>query len=401
MASKKTILIAWFVLGLMAFLIGACGGGDDASTAVPTATQPSPTNTPTIPPTALPTATLAPTGTTAATATPAPTPAPVELSPSQVFSRVSPSIAFVSTPTTFGSAILIDDGYLLTNSHVVYGFREVRIVFSDGSEFVDVPVFASDDLLDMAILGPINTNLDPLGLNGRENLDIGSEVYLVGYPAEIEEFPQPTITRGILSRVREWEAAGITYLQTDAAITGGQSGGALVSSMGEIIGLSGLRFTDVGFGLVASASDLSPLVDALVAGRDASVLGSRPLPIKGGTLEHQIEIANPWDVRHFVVDAPFGSTVELELSGAEDGFLAAIDPFGLNVFYADTELDANESGSIIIDSEGPYIVAVGLSLGSNGSFTLGSNFGLVDDNDTDDGEVLFVGGYLPRQRRHL
>ena len=129
MASKKTILIAWFVLGLMAFLIGACGGGDDASTAVPTATQPSPTNTPTVPPTALPTATLAPTGTTAATATPAPTPAPVELSPSQVFSRVSPSIAFVSTPTTFGSAILIDDGYLLTNSHVVYGFREVRIVF--------------------------------------------------------------------------------------------------------------------------------------------------------------------------------------------------------------------------------------------------------------------------------
>ena len=213
--------------------------------------------------------------------TPTPAPPPV-LTPSQVFSLVSPSVAFIETPIASGSAILIDGGYSLTNSHVVHGFDQARVVFSDGSQFLEVPVKNSDDLFHLPILGPIDTNIDALPLHDREDLAIGSEVYLIGYPAEVEEFPQPTITRGILSRVREWKAIEMTYFQTDAAITGGQSGGALVSPMGEIIGISGLRFTDAGFGLVASAADLSPLVDNLVSGNDVSPLGFRPLPTENG-----------------------------------------------------------------------------------------------------------------------
>ena len=69
---------------------------------------------------------------------------------------------------------------------------------------------------------------------------------LIGYPAEFGEFPQPTITWGILSRYREWEQIGITYFQTDAAIAGGQSGGVLLSESGEVIGISGLRFSESG-----------------------------------------------------------------------------------------------------------------------------------------------------------
>ena len=73
----------------------------------------------------------------------------------------------------------------------------------------------------------------PLRMTDGEGTALGSELLLVGYPAEVDLFPQPTITRGILSRFREWERLGITYLQTDAAIAGGQSGGALVNSRGE------------------------------------------------------------------------------------------------------------------------------------------------------------------------
>ena len=50
---------------------------------------------------------------------------------------------------------------------------------------------------------------------------------LITYPGESEPFPQPAISQGILSRLREWEPIGMTYLQTDADISAGQSGGVL------------------------------------------------------------------------------------------------------------------------------------------------------------------------------
>lgn len=245
-----------------------------------------------------------------------------------------------------------------------------------------MPVKNSDDLFDLGILGLIDTNIDALPLHDREDLAIGSEVYLIGYPAEVEESPQPTITRGILSRVREWKAIEMTYFQTDAAITGGQSGGALVSPMGEIIGISGLRFTDAGFGLVASAADLSPLVDNLVSGNNVSPLGFRPLPTENGAREHQMAPLNPWDDRRFIIDAPVGTTVELEISRLADGAFAVIDPFGFPVLFADTGSTGVESGSVIIESEGPYIVMVK------------GDADLVVYHDVYDGSDLFVGDYV-------
>ena len=81
---------------------------------------------------------------------------------------------------------------------------------------------------DLAVIGPLDTDIPPLTLEDGEELPIGRDMLLIGYPAEFGEFPQPTITWGILSRYREWEQIGITYFQTDAAIAGGQSGGVLL-----------------------------------------------------------------------------------------------------------------------------------------------------------------------------
>jgi len=78
------------------------------------------------------------------------------------------------------------------------------------------------DLLgDLAVIGPIETDISPTTLVDGEDLVIGSEVFLIGYPGEVEELPQPAISRGLISRKREWEAIGMTYFQTDAAIAGG------------------------------------------------------------------------------------------------------------------------------------------------------------------------------------
>ena len=137
-------------------------------------------------------------------------------------------MAFIRTAAFTGSGMLIEGGYVLTNAHVTWPFDRVRVVFPDGSEFLDAPVSYRDLIGDLALIGPLDTDLSPLALVNGEDIAIGSDVYLVGYPGEPEPFPQPTISRGLISRLRQRDAIGMTYLQTDAAIAGGQSGGVLV-----------------------------------------------------------------------------------------------------------------------------------------------------------------------------
>ena len=213
--------------------------------------------------------------------------APNSPSSSQVFSRVSPSVAYIQTPVGTGSGVLIEGGFVVTNAHVVWPFQEVRVVFPDGSEFLGAPVLNSDLMSDLAIIGPILTDADPLSLTDGEDLEIGSDVLLIGYPAELEDFPQPTITRGILSRLREWESIDMTYFQTDASIAGGQSGGVLVSNQGEVVGISGFAFSEAMFGLAASTADVGPKVARLIDGDDISGLGERNFPSAEGKLDYE------------------------------------------------------------------------------------------------------------------
>ena len=220
------------------------------------------------------------------TVTPAPivltaaaTPAAGAPTPAQVFAAISPSVAFVDLPDTSGSGFLIDGGYLVTNAHVVWPYTKARIVFPDGTEHKDVPVVNWDLLADLAVLGPVETKQPPLALADGEGLPIGSEVYLIGYPGEVEKLPQPTITRGVISRQRGWDQVGLTYLQSDARIIGGQSGGVLVSDRGQVIGVSGIEWGS--FAMVASAADLAPRITRLIAGEDTSGLGDRRWQFNG------------------------------------------------------------------------------------------------------------------------
>lgn len=216
-----------------------------------------------------------------------------ELSSAEVYERVSPSIAFIETAAATGSGVLIDGGYVITNYHVVWPYESVWVVFPDGTELENVPVVGWDPMADLAVLGPVTVSAQPLRLTDGEDAALGSELLLVGYPAEVDLFPQPTITRGILSRFREWERAGITYFQTDAAIAGGQSGGALVNSRGEVVGISTFSFSEAGFGLAASSADIIPIVEKLSQGEFTSGLGDRRLPVGRGSFEVELGFAQP------------------------------------------------------------------------------------------------------------
>ena len=262
-------------------------------------------------------------------------------------------MVFLETPAATGSGVLTEGRYVITNAHVIWPFEEVRIVFPDGSEHLKVPVLGLDLLGDLAVLGPIKTENKPLSLSDGEGLPIGSNVFLIGYPAEVEQFPQPTITSGILSRVRRWEAIQMTYLQTDAAITGGQSGGVLVSDTGEVIGISGFSFSEAKFGIVASAADVQNRIRRLSGGEDVSGLGRRPDIFGIGQKEHRFTLEHRVDRRMYVIEAPANEPVTITLNGENDGGFGVVEIFG-NVFVeADEQFSGTESSSFTPSAAAP------------------------------------------------
>ena len=102
---------------------------------------------------------------------------------------------------------------------------------------------------------------------------IGSGVYLIGYPGEVEEFPQPTITNGILSRLRTWDTIDYTFFQIDATIADGQSGGVMVTQAGDVAGISTFYYS--GFGLAGSVADALPRLNAILGHDMGVILGDR------------------------------------------------------------------------------------------------------------------------------
>jgi S1-C subfamily serine protease len=211
------------------------------------------------------------------------------LRPSAIFQKISPSVAFISTDAGKGSGVLLEDGFLLTNAHVIWPAETVRVVFPDGLEIEDAPVFNWDLMADLALIGPLEVDSPHVSLINGEDLIIGSDVYLIGYPGEVDNFPQPTISRGLISRLREWKPLNLTYFQSDAKIAGGQSGGVLVSEAGEVIGISGFSFANNEFALVASAADLAPLVERLKRDTERSMLISSRLSTEKASQRHEYE----------------------------------------------------------------------------------------------------------------
>ena len=246
-----------------------------------------------------------------------------------------------------------------------------------------------DPLVDVAVLGPLDTRLPPLTLSDGESLPVGTGVLLVGYPGESEVNPQPTVVRGLISRFRE--VLGVTLIQADASLAGGQSGGALVSEHGELIGISGLSFTEAQFSLSASASDILPYVTRLIAGEATSGLGDRVLRSGGsGRLTQRVLLSNGWHMQAFLIDEPPGAQVDLTLSGDEFASVSAYDVYGGELLTLDKGSAATERGSFGVNGL-PHYAVVWQWYSGGGDFSLQSNRRLIPIPDPDDGRQIQVG----------
>ena len=317
-------------------------------------------------------------------------PGVAKLTSAQIYSKVSPAIAFIQTETGSGSGVLIEGGYLVTNAHVVWPFDAARVVFPDGTEFDQVAVKSWDLLADLAVLGPIEAPAQPAILLDGENIPIGSEMYLIGYPGGVEALPQPTISRGILSRLREWEPGGITYFQADAAITGGQSGGALVSETGAVIGISGFKIFGE-FALVASSADLLPRIQQLIAGGDPAGLGARRLPLEGGARGHELTLQNYWDDPVYVINEPAFTRIVFGLFGPYNGVVSVSDPSGgyrlSSEYYSIVGIKYYTFSTRV----GPHFLSISQWAETPGEFILAADHDLIPFNDPDRGRQIQMG----------
>ncbi|MFO8052624.1 MAG: Do family serine endopeptidase [Candidatus Omnitrophota bacterium] len=145
-----------------------------------------------------------------------------------------------------GSGVIIkEDGYILTNAHVVSKATDVKVKLSDGREF-NAEVAGSDPKSDLAVIKIESNDLPVAKLGNSSKLKIGNWVIAIGNPFGFAiENPEPTITVGVVSALKRYLPAlggrkmGYDNLiQTDAAINPGNSGGPLVNLAGEVVGVN-------------------------------------------------------------------------------------------------------------------------------------------------------------------
>jgi len=319
-------------------------------------------------------------------------------SATEIHDMISPSVAFVQSFSGSGSGLLIDNGNILTAWHVTDPHASVRIVFENGEEHLNVPVRAVDPYRDLAVVGPIDTDIPPFTDFGSGDIESGDTVFLVGYPAEFETFPEPAITQGIISRPREWMGGELTLLQVDATIRGGQSGGVLVSDLGEVVGISnyGLGGGD-STALINEISDLDEVIDDLERGRNPDGIGNRILLSEfGGSIAYRdLQIANFRDQHAFIIRPSAGDSVALAvLNGSTTLSMEVIEVNrSSTVFASESPYSRNPSTSFTASRGGVYLVTI-----ESAEFAGEYSFDFVSSHtatpvevDADDGRRLSVG----------
>jgi len=143
-----------------------------------------------------------------------------------------------------GSGVLIStDGYIVTNNHVVGGADEIEVKLNDNREFKG-RIIGTDETTDLALIKIEGKDLPALPIGNSDELKLGQWVLAVGNPFNLTS----TVTAGIVSaKARSLGANGIeSFIQTDAAINAGNSGGALVNERGELVGINAMIYSQTG-----------------------------------------------------------------------------------------------------------------------------------------------------------
>lgn len=217
----------------------------------------------------------------------------------------------------FGSGVILsEDGYIVTNNHVIDGADEIDVTLNDNRTFKGRLV-GSDDKTDLALVKiEVDDKLPALPIGDSDELKVGEWVLAVGNPFNLTS----TVTAGIVSakaRTLGVYDGGIeSFIQTDAAINQGNSGGALVNANGELVGINAVLTSPTGsyagYGFAIPTSIMTKVVSDL---KEYGAVQRAILGIMGGTVTS--ELVEQKDLG--VVDGVYVSEVLAEGAAQEAG----------------------------------------------------------------------------------
>ncbi len=202
------------------------------------------------------------------------------LSVKQISKKVRPSVVgvvanvissspFSSSSGSVGSGIILsEDGYIITNNHVIENSDSVSVILDDGTEY-GARIIGVDARTDLAVLKVEAKGLPAATFGDSDSLEQGDLAVAIGNPAGLQL--QNTVTSGIISAINRdviVENQPMTLIQTDASINPGNSGGPLVNAYGQVVGINtikiGISYYE-GLGFAIPMNTVKPIVDELIS----------------------------------------------------------------------------------------------------------------------------------------
>ena len=201
-----------------------------------------------------------------------------ELDFRQIYTKLAPSMVSIQAEqkdyyTTGAGIILTEDGYILTNAHIVAGADKVSVTFSDNNtRSARLAGFAAEE--DLAVLKVEASGLVPADFGDSDLLEVGEPVAALGDPLGY----RATMTDGIISALdRDMDVDGhtLSLIQTSAAINSGNSGGALINRYGQVVGVTTVKIvagdgSSEALGFAIPSRRLKYAADRLIAGEEVS-----------------------------------------------------------------------------------------------------------------------------------
>lgn len=309
----------------------------------------------------------------------------------RIYEKASPAVVAIATDTGHGSGFIVSpDGLVLTNAHVVQdGPKTVAMVLADGKQVLaDVVGFASEGV-DLAALKIRNQkNLPYLQLAAPGSVRVGQSVYAIGTPLSLEL--QNTFTSGVVSRIDT--KSGL--IQHDAAVNPGNSGGPLLNSDGQVIGVNSAIFNDteikrfIGISLAIPTNLIQPFLVAVEQG-NAQLVTQRQknsdsqnedLPLNGQVIQASLKngdhtLPNNSYFHIYAFEGKAGQQISIEMNSKQiDSHLYLLLPTKQRLIAENDDIsptDFNARLTVTLPENGIYyLLANTFEAGESGSYSL-------------------------------